>query len=45
MPTRGIGDSEDEKKGVDNGPCASFTPMEDYPIRCQTCGYSRGAHH
>jgi hypothetical protein len=40
----GIGDSDDEKKGVDNGPCGSFRAMDDYPTRCANCGYTSGAH-
>lgn len=39
-----MGQSDDEKKGVDNGPCKSFTPMLDSDVRCQNCGYLRASH-
>lgn len=39
-----MGQSEDEKKGVDNGPCKSFSPMDDSEVRCRWCGYLRASH-
>lgn len=39
-----MGQSADEKKGVDNGPCNSFTPMDDNPVRCSWCGYLKASH-
>jgi hypothetical protein len=44
MPNLARGVSEDEKKGVDDGPCKSFEAQDDNPVRCRWCGYLRASH-